>query len=111
MSGGHFDYINDRISYEMQGVWRDEEINELFNDLFCAPLWGDRTGGLATALDFWLSGDVGEDKYREYVNKFKDKWFRRTPKNRVDFYTDKLQEQCDRMKKELSGALVIEDDD
>lgn len=101
MSGGYFDYTNCRVGWEMEGKWRDEEINELFYDLFCADLWGDRSGGLAAALDFWLCSDVNEEKYREYVAKFKAKWFNRTPKNRVEFYQNKLQEHCDKLKKEL----------
>ena len=101
MSGGHFDYENYSIGDRMQGQWHDEEINELFDDLFNAPLWGHREGGLATALDFWLSGDVDEETYREYVAKFKKKWFHRTPNNRVEFYQDKLQKYCDKLKEEL----------
>lgn len=104
MSGGHFNYTNSSIAWEMEGQWHDEELNELFYDLFCAPLWGSRTGGLATALDFWLSSDVSEETYREYVAKFKEKWFRRTPKNRVEFYQNKLQEHCDKLKKEMGEA-------
>lgn len=101
MSGGHFDWLNSRIGEEMHGQWHDEEINELFDDLFNAPLWGHREGGLATALDFWLAGDIGEDDYREWVKKFKKKWFHRTPNNRVEFYQDKLQKYCDKLKEEL----------
>ena len=104
MSGGRFDYVNDQIAYEMEGKWHDDELNDLFYDLFCAPLWGYRAGGLATALDFWLSGDVGEETYREYVEKFKAKWFGRTQEARVEFYKQKLQERCDELKRELAGG-------
>lgn len=110
MSGGHFNYIEYQIVEQLSGEWRDLEIDELFYDLFEAPLWGNRTGGLMGALDHWLSGDVEEEAYRECVNTFKDKWFKRSNKYRVEFYAGKLQEQCDRMKKELSGALVIDDE-
>lgn len=102
MSGGHFSYINERVSWEMEGKWEDEELNELFHDLFCADLWDYRDGGLATALDFWLSGDIGEETYREYVAAFKKKWFNRTPKDRIEFYQNKLQEHCDKLKEEMS---------
>lgn len=106
MSGGHFNYCNSTVGWEMEGRWHDEEINELFYDLFCADLWGTRTGGLATALDFWLSGDVGEDTYREYVAKFKAKWFGRTDEERAKFYCDSLQRRCDELKAEITGAVV-----
>lgn len=102
MSGGYFEYENSHLAYEMEGRWQDEELNELFYDLFCADLWGNRSGGVATALDFWLSGDITEEKYREHVKKFKDKWFGRTDEQRVAFYQDKMQEYCDKLKYELS---------
>lgn len=102
MSGGHFNYINETVSYEMQGQWHDEELNELFYDLFCAPLWPHREGGLATALDFWLSDDVGEETYRKYVKAFKEKWFNRTQEDKIEFYQRKIQERCDELKAELS---------
>ena len=101
MSGGHFNYDNYNIGYTMDGQWQDEEINELFNDLFVGNLWGQRSGGLAGALDYWLADDISEETYREYVDKFKKKWFHRTPSNRVEFYQNKLQDYCDKLKKEL----------
>lgn len=101
MSGGHFDYYNYSVGERMDGQWHDEEINELFHDLFCADLWEYRGGGLAGALDYWLSYDIDEETYREYVAKFKKKWFHRTPNNRVEFYQDKLQKYCDKLKEEL----------
>lgn len=107
MSGGHFDYIEYQIVEQLSGEWRDEEINDLFYDLFEAPLWGNRTGGLMGALDYWQSGDIEEWSYRKYVNKFKDKWFKRTSEDRVNFYANKLQAQCEKYKKELAGELVI----
>ena len=101
MSGGHFNYDNYNIGYTMDGQWQDEEINELFNDLFVGNLWGQRSGGLAGALDYWLADDISEETYREYVDKFKKKWFHRTPGNRVEFYQNKLQDYCDKLKKEM----------
>ena len=101
MSGGHFNYANNTVQWEMEGKWHDEEINELFYDLFCADLWDGRNGGLATALDFWLSSDIGEESYREYVAAFKKKWFNRTQEDRVEFYKNKLQEHCDKLKEEM----------
>ena len=105
MSGGHFEYVQNRVAEEMSGQWRDEELNELFYDLFEAPLWNNRNGGLATALDLWLSGDTGEEAYREQVAKFKKKWLHRSNEQRAEFYADKLQERCDELKAELlAGA-------
>lgn len=105
MSGGHFNIDTHLIGDDMEGEWRDEEINELFHDLFCAELWNDRYGGLAFALDCWLASDVSEEVYREYVHKFKEKWFNRTKEDRVEFYCAKLQEKCDELKGELVGEI------
>lgn len=103
MSGGRFNYNNEIIGWEMDGEWEDEELNELFHDLFCAELWDGRNGGLAMALDYWLSSDIGEESYRKYVAAFKKKWFGRTSEDRVEFYQQKLQEHCDKLKKELGA--------
>lgn len=105
MSGGYFFLDTHQIGHAMEGEWQDEEINELFHDLFCAELWNGRYGGLASALDYWLAGDVSKEAYREYVRKFKEKWFNRTKEDRVEFYCAKLQEKCDELKGELVGEI------
>lgn len=105
MSGGYFFLDTHQIGHAMEGEWQDEEINELFHDLFCAELWNGRYGGLASALDYWLASDVSEEVYREYVHKFKEKWFNRTKEDRVEFYCAKLQEKCDELKGELVGEI------
>lgn len=58
-------------------------------------------GGLAQSLDFWLSDDTGEEHYRDAVARFKAKWMRRTPRNRVEFYEGKIQAYADKCKVEL----------
>ena len=100
MSGGHFGW-----SYapeDLDGEWRDEEINELYRDLFCGGEFSVRGyGGLFQSLDFWLSGDTDEESYREAVSQFKAKWMHRTPRNRVEFYQQKLQDYADKLKREM----------
>lgn len=102
MSGGRlFDYSYPDFG-EARGKWQDEELNELYDDLFCNGRFSVRGyGGLAQSLDFYLSGDVDEEAYREAVARFKSKWMHRTPRNRVEFYQQKLQEYADRLKKEM----------
>lgn len=102
MSGGHFDYMQYRVNEAFRNQWCDEEINELFYDLFNAP------DGLVETLDLYRSYDIGEERYREHVQEFKDKWFGRTKENSVELYSNLLQKQCDRYKKELAGVLMIE---
>ena len=100
MSGGHFGY--GYYPDELDGQWSDEEVNELYHDLFCGGDFSVRGyGGLYQSLDFWLSSDTSEEDYREAVAKFKAKWFHRTPKNRVEFYQGKLQDYCDQLKREM----------
>ena len=100
MSGGHFDY--GYHPENLGGTWCDEEINELYHDLFCGGEFAVRDyGGLFQSLDFYLSYDTSEEDYREAVKKFKAKWFHRTPKNRVEFYQGKLQDYCDQLKREM----------
>ena len=102
MSGGSlFDYTWPNLE-EADGKWRDEEMNELYHDLFCGGDFAVRDyGGLSQSLDFYLSGDVSEECYRKHLAAFKAKWFGRTPESRVGFYQGKLQEACDRYKSEL----------
>lgn len=100
MSGGHFDY--GYHPENLDGQWCDEEINELYHDLFCGGEFAVRDyGGLFQSLDFYLSYDTSEEDYREAVAKFKAKWFHRTPKNRVEFYQNRLQDYCDQLKREM----------
>ena len=91
MSGGRFDYRNDTACDEVFG-WQvhvdygmgdkeykenvkearksnplqDIELSELVFDVFC----------LLHSLDWYLSGDTGEDTYREDVKYFKTKWLK-----------------------------------
>lgn len=101
MSGGHFGYAQYGTREAFEGRFCDAELNDLFYDLFCAPLWGSRTGGLAEALDLWQAGDIGEDTYREEVAKFKKKWFKQSRSKRLRGYVD---QRC----KELHDQLVTE---
>ena len=103
MSGGHFgwNYMPD----DLDGVWRDEEINELFSDLMCGGEFSVRGyGGLFQSLDFWLSSDIGEESYRKAVDAFKKKWMHRTPRNRIEFYQRKLQDYADKLKREMGDV-------
>ena len=130
MSGGHFyGYHGDIDLDALRGAWRDEELNELFEDLFglgydgrrtifgyTSPYmehntveFGPRGGGLFESLDFWLSGDTTEEDYLADLKRFKAKWFKRTPKNRAEYYQQKFEqyarELLDKFKEELGGEV------
>ncbi len=95
MSGGHFDYSNDRLCHEIFG-WEvsadygesgfrqskiarridpldDILLSELVFDVFC----------VLHSYDWWQSGDTCEDTYRKDVQRFKDKWLKQLPEERI----------------------------
>lgn len=102
MSGGAlFDHTWPCLD-EADGKWQDKEMDELYHDLFCGGEFSVRGyGGLSQSLDFWLSGDAGEEHYRKQLKAFKEKWFKRLPKSRVEFYEREIQRFADRCKVEL----------
>lgn len=101
MSGGSFDYQEYYTAQTFEGVWEDEELNELFLDLFVKG-FGHRDQGLVRSLDLARSGDICMETYYEEVKRFKQKWFNRTPEDSLEFYKEKLQEECDRLKEEMA---------
>lgn len=95
MSGGHFDYKNDYLCHDIFG-WEvsadygdhgfkqskfarridpldDIIMSELVFDVFC----------LLHSYDWWQSGDTCEDTYRADVQRFKDKWLKQLPEERI----------------------------
>lgn len=109
MSGGYFNYM---CPDNLDGEWRDEELDELVHDLFVGGDFSIRGyGGLLQSLDFWLSSDTSEETYRKQVDGFKAKWFRRTPKNRVEFYQQKIQEYADKCIAEFGGKVGNDGDE
>ena len=99
MSGGYFDYDNDRAARSIfdWGVeidyWlgdgryyktsvrtarklnplEDREISELAFDMFC----------LIHSFDLYKSGDTDEEQYRKDLEYFKQKWLKHTPLQRT----------------------------
>lgn len=122
MSGGHFDYVQYSTAEKFWGEWEDEELNELFTDLFGSS-WGitesefgrtwayenGKGNGLAETLDLWKSGDIGEDEYREQVARFKKKWLRRSQEDVRDFYVEhfevKAREMTERFIEEMKAYV------
>ncbi len=104
MSGGRFDYDNDRAANTIFG-WdictdyglgkydynsnvkaarkrnplEDKQMSELVYDVFC----------ILHSLDWYLSGDTGEDDYREDVKYFKNKWFYKNENSQIREEIDK----------------------
>ena len=108
MSGGVFDYINDRACQQIfqwmspdygeygfskakdaraMNPLKDKQLSELCWDMFC----------LLHSLDWYESGDTGEETYAEDVKRFKDKWLNKDAdvikREEIDKSIEELREQ------------------
>ena len=105
MSGGALFHYTYPDFADADGWWQDEEMNELYHDLFVGGEFSVcGYDGLMQSLDFAVSDDTGMDSYFEKLGKFKAKWFHRTPSNRVKYYQQKIQDYSDKCKAELGVA-------
>ena len=76
MSGGSLNYFYCSLE-EHAGDFGDKELDDLVKDL--AELFHDR--------EWYLSGDIGEGKWREARDEFKAKWFTEIGrKDRIEKY-------------------------
>ena len=78
MSGGSYNYIYSRLSMECVGEMKDTEMNDLIKDL-CEVLHD---------LEWWQSGDISEEAYRETLSEFKTKWLGDNREERLKGYID-----------------------
>ena len=69
----------------------DRELSELMADVMC----------LLYGLEWFDSCDIGEETYKECVNKFKAKWFTRTGKERLNSYAEDLKSYYEELVEEL----------
>ena len=65
MSGGSRDYECFRFEEAYSGRMYDAEMDALIDDL--ARVLHD--------VEWYDSGDIGEERYRKTIREFKDKWF------------------------------------
>lgn len=72
MSGGRFDYANDRLKDEIFG-WRDTP-NNVFEDREISELVWDVLDLIHT-YDWYASGDTCKETYLKEKATFKKKWF------------------------------------
>ena len=119
MSGGHFEYTQDRLcealfgwdvyiprhrmnqeteyAEQLQAVRRidpmhDIELSELVFDILY----------LIHSLDYWQSGDNGEAEYRKDAQWFKEQWADTPREDRLRFYVD---EKIKALKEELEKMI------
>lgn len=121
MSGGHFDYFHDKITQQIynweldagynlgskEQVWsankarhmdplNDVELSEMLYDLAC----------VMKAHDWYVSGDTGPEDYDEAKQYFKNKWFGKTQKQRIDAQVEKAAIQ---LKRKIKNMFKQED--
>lgn len=92
MSGGSYGYICYRIEELCVGKMYDAELDEMMNDI----------ANMLHDLEWWQSGDFGEEKYRKSAKEFKQKWFTADRSERLQTIINK---KCDELKKELAKML------
>jgi hypothetical protein len=94
MSGGSYDYLYSRIEDTYVDRMFDKQLNRMMNDL-C---------GVLKELEWWQSGDTGEEEYREAVKSFKNQWFRKRSKTdivNISHLLDEVIGQFETIKEEL----------
>ena len=84
------DAKNARIARNLNPM-HDRELSELMADVMC----------LLYGLEWFDSCDIGEETYKECVNKFKEKWMHRTENDRLNSYAEDLKA----LYKELDAEL------
>lgn len=91
MSGGSMNYLYMTIIDSCVGRMEDKILDALMLDL----------SEVIHDLEWWGSGDIGEEDYRETVRKFKSKWL-----SKNNSVCEKIIEQeCDKLKSELLESL------
>ena len=91
MSGGSYNYIFTNIEYDLVGRMYDTELNEMMKDLV----------EVLHDLEWWISGDIGEERYRETVTKFKSKWFKRRKCDIESLVNEEFEKKKAELLKEL----------
>ena len=89
MSGGHFDYLFYRVEDTYIGNMNDIELNEMMKDLI----------KVLHDLEWYESGDIGEEDYIKTVKWFKGRWFGKKCKDCI------LSEKLETVKKILNDEI------
>ena len=80
---------NARIARSLNPM-HDREISELMADVIC----------LLYGLEWFDSCDIGEETYKECVNKFKAKWMPRIPEVKANSYAEDLKALYKELRRE-----------
>lgn len=90
-SGGSYDYMCYSIENTYIDAVYDEELNMLLKDLVL----------VLHDLEWWQSGDIGEEDYRKTLNDFKKKWFG----NRDERLKEIIENKCKELEKYLMNVV------
>lgn len=113
MSGGLWNYVDNHLADEIFG-WdmdcrygerghkecskarrknpmEDREVSEMLWDMLC----------LLNSRDYYGSGDIGKDAYKEDLKWFKDKWLHRTEEAVLEAYKQDLREYAAELIQEI----------
>ena len=95
MSGGHFNYSDERAKDEIFGcvdepsnVFEDLEVSELIWDVF----------NLIHDYDWYICSDTCRETYLKSLQRFKDKWLNSSCEERVSYI---IVEKIERVKQEI----------
>lgn len=122
MSGGHFDYFHDKITQQIfdwnidvnddmgskdqvraaniarqMNPLNDVELSEMLYDLAC----------VMKAHDWYISCDTGPESYDEAKQYFKEKWFGKTQKQRINAQVERAALQ---LKRDIKNMFKQEDE-
>ena len=89
-SGGSYDYSYQYLDIYCHNVF-DEELDLLIQDL----------QEVLYKLEWWQSGDTGEEEYRKSLNEFKKKWFG----NRDERLKQIIENKCKDLEKYLINMI------
>lgn len=89
MSGGSYGHHCYTVQEHYVGAMYDRELDEMMHDLV----------NVLHDVEWWQSGDIGEDSYRETVQWFKKKWF-------LSDRVDRLKPVIDQAIKDLREELI-----
>ena len=97
MSGGSYNYEYYRVEEEYVGSMYDAELDEMMEDLV----------KVLHDVEWWQSGDIGEDDYRKTVKAFKAKWF---DSDRCERLKPIIEREINKVRKKLMDMIGGEDE-
>lgn len=104
MSGGHFEYKDSDLKYEIFGYYDGHECRNVFEDKEISQLVWDVLD-LIHDFDWYYSGDTCKETWLEKKQKFKEKWFG----NRDERVKRIVRETIAEAKRELYETFDMED--